>query len=193
MYSSIFLATCRLPASAARLVKFSLFVKFKRQKLAPLLPASPRFGWTTGLGLPFTRTTVQTIPFGTDVLQIEKQTGLIYNLFAPFDHATVVSQLSRPIMSITQWGDGSLGGQSLKFTFQPTCGERHGRRLLVHLILCFLWPSFYKPTQKGHAQGLKWTCAARPREQMAIKKIKCNHGLQHRTVVGILLITRGMA
>lgn len=77
-------------------------------------------------------------PFGTDVLQIEKQTGLIYNLFAPFDHATVVSQLSRPIMSITQWGDGSLGGQSLKFTFQPTCGERHGRRLLVHLILCFL-------------------------------------------------------
>lgn len=148
MYSSIFLATCTLLASAARLVKFSLFVKFKRQKLAPLLPASPRFGWTTGLGLPFTRTTVQTIPFGTDVLQIEKQTGLIYNLFAPFDHATVVSQLSRPIMSITQWGDGSLGGQSLKFTFQPTCGERHGRRLLVHLILCFLWSSFYKPTQR---------------------------------------------
>ena len=147
--------TCTLRASAA-VFSTSLFVKFRHQKLAPLLPATLRFGWTTGLGLPFTRTTVQTIPFGTDVLQIEKQTGLIYNLFVPFDHATVVSQLRRPIMSITQWGDGSLGGQSLKFKFQPTCGERHGRRLLVHLILCaFSLTVFLQANSKGHAQGLK--------------------------------------
>ena len=86
---------------------------------------------TTGLSLPFTRTTVRTVTFGTVVLQIEKQTGLIYNLCAPFDHATVVSQLRRPIMSITQWGDCSLRGQSLKFRFQPTCVERKGRHPLT--------------------------------------------------------------